>query len=323
MKSNSSLLLCIIFTTPFHLGMFIDNRIPPLRAHHALVYDEASKSVFLTSGSTPLNGGQSFAMYNDCWRFDGQQWKQTGEAGDQRSGNRLAYDSKEHKIYSFGGWIDGNSLSDLRVFEKGNWKTISQLPEMKASEPGFVYDSDRDRFIAFGGSPGRGEVNTETWEWDRHTWKKIDGPGPEGRGAFAMVYDSRRRKTVLFGGVGTTPEILFSNTWEFDGTKWAKMDDNGPGKRMAPGYAYDSKRGWLIIFGGGTGNGPSPETWAWDGITWKKLATSGPPARTMGYMAYDQSRDRIVLFGGRKGWPNDCNDTWEWDGSAWHERTFQ
>jgi hypothetical protein len=323
MKKYSFIAVLAIIAIPLSINHNNDNRIPPLRAHHALVYDEANRSVFLTAGSTPLNGGQSFAIYNDCWRFNGQQWQQTGAAGDQRSGIRLAYDSKEHKIYSFGGWIDGNSLSDLRVFENGNWKTVSQLPGMKASEPGFVYDSDRDRFIVFGGSPAFKQVNNETWEWDRKSWKKIEGPGPEGRQAFAMVYDSKRKKTILFGGMAATPETIFSNTWEFDGAKWTMVNETGPGKRLSPGCAYDSKRGLLIVFGGNSDKGITNETWAWDGSAWKQLAASGPVGRSMGYMAYDKDRDRIVLFGGRKGWPNDCNDTWEWDGLRWEEKKFE
>jgi hypothetical protein len=293
--------------------------IPPLRAHHALVYDEANKCILLTAGSTPLNGGSSFVVYNDLWCFSGNGWKEMGEAGDERSGIRLVYDSKRGKIFSFGGYSEGNSLADLRMLEGGTWKTISVLPEMKASEPGFVYDTDRDRFIVFGGSAARGIVNAETWEWDGVLWKKITGPGPGGRQAFSMIYDSKRKKTVLYGGMGTSPSELFNDTWEFDGTRWTKVADTGPGTRMSPGYAYDSKRNILIIFGGFKGDKRDSETWGWDGKEWKQLATTGPSPRAMGYMAYDKERDKIVLFGGRLGWPNDANDTWEWNGTAWKE----
>jgi tetratricopeptide (TPR) repeat protein len=297
-------------------------KIPHVRAHHELIYDEESKAVMLTGGSTPLNGGQSYKMFNDIWQFKNSKWSKIGNAGDERSGIRMAFDSKRKKIYSLGGYT-GQSRSEFRVLENNEWKTISAIPEMTASEPGFVYDAKRDKLVAFGGSTGPGKVNDATWEWDNQSWKKINGNGPGGRQAFAMVYDSKRSKTVLFGGMssapaGSRPPIL-GDTWEYDGKNWTKVSDNGPGARTSPGYAFDSKRGVLVIFGGMTEDGVKNDTWSWDGSTWKKLSDNGPSPRAMGYMTYDKDRDRIILFGGRPGWPNDANDTWEWDGAKWTE----
>jgi N-acetylneuraminic acid mutarotase len=276
----------------------------------------------LTSGSTPLSGGQSFKMFNDVWIFKNSTWTKIGNVGDERSGIRMAYDSKRKRIYSLGGYT-GQSRSEFRVLENNDWKIISSNPEMTASEPGFVYDAKRDRLVAFGGSVAPGKVNDATWEWDGQAWKKFVGNGPGGRQAFAMVYDSKRNKTVLFGGMssavaGTRPPVL-GDTWEFDGKTWTKIIESGPGARSSPGFAFDSKRGQLLIFGGLSDDGLKNDTWSWDGTTWKKLSENGPPPRAMGYMAYDKDRDKIVLFGGRLGWPNDANDTWEWDGEKWTE----
>jgi len=291
---------------------------PPKRAHHELVYDEVNQRVLMTAGSTPLNGGSSYAFFNDIWTYNGQQWKQDSIAGDKRSGIRMAYDSKRHKIYSFGGFSGTSSLSDLRVFENGNWTTVTNLPQMKAAEPGFVYDRERDRLIAFGGLSSGTNVNDATWEWNGTAWEKFAGPGPTGRQAFVMAYDIQRKKTVLYGGMGA-PGQLFDDTWEFDGNQWTKVADQGPGARFASGFAYDSKRGLLILFSGATANGIPGDTWSWNGTEWKKLAETGPPARLMGYLAYNKQRDKVVLFGGRPSWPNDVNDTWEWDGATWLE----
>jgi hypothetical protein len=293
---------------------------PPKRAHHGLVYHEESKTILLTAGSTPLNGGESYALFNDLWQFNGREWKQIGKAGDERSGISMAFDSKRKKLFSFGGYR-GPSLGDLRVMENGDWKTLANDTAMKAAEPGFVYDRHRDKLIAFGGSAKRGATNNITWEWDGESWKKFGGEGPEGRQAFAMVYASKQRKTMVFGGGDGAGKIFGDELWSFDGKRWQKTLSNGtgPGPRIAPGYAYDDKRGLLIIFGGISNGVLKGDTWAWDGKKWKLLAETGPSARTMGYLAYDKARDRIVLFGGRMGWPNDANDTWEWDGKGWRE----
>jgi hypothetical protein len=292
---------------------------PHVRAHHELVYDEMRNTVMMTAGSTPLDSGSSFKLFNDIWLFDGAKWKLAGYASDERSGIRMAYDTKRNKLFSFGGYPHGYG-AELRIFENGGWRILSNSPEMKVAEPGFVYDAERDKLIAFGGSIQRDVVNNETWEWDGYSWKKFEGKNPPGRQAFAMVYDSKRKKTVLFGG-GDGSGKRFNDTWEFDGAKWDSIPATGsnPGSRLSPGYAYDSKRGLLIIFGGISVNGMQADTWSWDGKEWKQLATNGPSKRAMGYMAYDKGRDRVVMFGGRLGWPNDANDTWEWDGKKWKE----
>ena len=297
--------------------------VPPLRAHHALVYDEEEKRVLLTGGSTPIEGGQRFIIYNDVWAFDGKRWEQLGNAGDKRSGIGIAYNGRAKELVSFGGYSNDGALADLRIYENNDWKIKANKPEMIATEPGFVYDSDRDRYVAFGGSAGRGKVNADTWEWDGKEWMKKDIPGPPGRQAFAMVYDAKRKRTILFGGMGETPEKSYNDTWEYDGAKWERVDTGGPGNRLAMGYTYDSKRGLVLIFGGMGPNGILGDTWGWDGKSWTQLSATGPSPRLMGYMAYDKARDKTVLFGGRIKWPQDANDTWEWDGERWSEVNFE
>lgn len=272
----------------------------------------------MTAGSTPLNGGASFQFNNDLWSFDGTQWKDMGTAGDRRSGITLAYNTTTSQIASFGGFSGNNNLGDLRILNGNQWAQLSNTADMAAAEPGFVYDSDRNRYITFGGSRGQGVVSNTTWEWDGTSWKNLNITGPAGRQAFAMVYDANRKKTVLFGGLGATQNDIFADTWEFDGTKWTQVNSSGPA-RFAAGYAYDSKRGLLIVFGGMNASGTLGDTWSWNGSVWQKLSDSGPAARLMGYLAYDKNRDRTVLFGGRIVWPNDKNDTWEWDGTSWKE----
>ncbi len=294
---------------------------PEKRAHHEMVYDEAGKSVLMISGSSPQSNG-SIKFFNDIWNYDVSGWRSVGNAGDERSGIRLAYDSKRSKLFSFGGFTNNNQASgELREFENGDWKILSNESEMKSSEPGFVYDVNRDRLIAFGGNAGGGIVNNITWEWDGAKWNKFVGISPPGRQAFVMAYDTKRSRTILYGGMDGTGNLLEDDgVWEFDGIEWKNISgSDSPGARMASGYAYDSNRGMLIIFGGAGASKILGDTWAWNGIAWEKLADTGPSPRMMGYMAYDKHRDRIVLFGGRLGWPNDVSDTWEWDGSKWYE----
>src|SRR5689334_4119357 len=112
-----------IICTALQTGLNSEAPIPPARAHHALVYDEANKTVWMTTGSTPLDGGNSIKFFNDSWSFNGKAWKQNANASDERSGVALAYDSKRNKIFSYGGFTpDNNSHGELRVLENNEWK---------------------------------------------------------------------------------------------------------------------------------------------------------------------------------------------------------
>jgi hypothetical protein len=295
---------------------------PPRRAHHALAYDEVSEKVVLTAGSTPHDGGSRFEFFNDYWEFDGVRWIARPSSGDQVSGIGLAFDSKRRQLVSFGGYR-GSSIGDVRVRDGDAWRSLDKHPEVAAAEPGFVYDISRGRFIAFGGSAGRGAAHGDTWEFDGTTWTKRSVAGPPSRQAHVMVYDSGRNRTVVFGGMGAAAAganrpTMLGDTWEFDGQRWAELSGPGPGPRISAGATYDTKRGRLIVFGGMDSAGFKGDTWSYDGREWRKLSEEGPEPRAMGYLAYDRRRDRIVLFGGRRGWPDgDLGDTWEFDGVSW------
>ena len=296
--------------------------VPVKRAHHSLIYDDARGQVLLFGGSSPGADGSCCSLFNDLWVFDGARWTALPSSGDAMSGHTLAYDSRAGKTVGFGGY-NGRSIAIMRTLESDGWRVSSVPAPVVAAEPGFVYDSRRDRFVTFVGSAGRGVTNGETWEFDGSQWTKRDVASPQARHALGMVFDEKRGRVVMFGG-GTpgspgNPGQQLGDTWEFDGNAWTQRNIAGPSPRMSPGMTYDSKRGLVILFGGVGATGMLGDTWAYDGTQWTRLAETGPDARAMGYLAYDRKRDRVVLFGGRKGWPNDLNDTWEWDGAMWRQ----
>jgi hypothetical protein len=296
----------------------ISHAQPPRRAHHALIYDEANQRVLLTGGSTPLEGGARFEIYQDLWSFDGTDWTALPPSGFPQSDQALAYDARRHTVLSIGGFNGSQSLAHVLELENGSWRRIGELPDRPTGEGGLVFDARRGRFVLFGGSRARNQAYSDTWEFDGTSWTKLAVEGPAARQAFAMVYDEKRGKTVLFGGSGVTPNEPFGDTWEFDGASWSRVATSGPPARVAAGAAYDAKRGLFIVFGGMSNGAFVGDTWGWNGSEWRQLTAEGPEPRAMARLAYDRARDRVVLFGGRKGWPDgDMNDTWEWDGEAW------
>src|SRR6185369_3173620 len=68
------------------------------------------------------------------------------------------------------------------------------------------------------------------------------------RNAHAIVYDSDRKRVVLFGGADAAR--VCSETWEWDGKRWTRVSTNGPGPRTFPAMTYDSIRRRVVMFGG-------------------------------------------------------------------------
>lgn len=178
--------------------------------------------------------------------------------------------------------------------------------------PGLVFDSRRHVVILFGG--GHERQTSQTWEWDGFRWKARHIPGPPSRTSHGMSFDSRRGRTVVFGGYNSSG--ILGDTWEYDGERWEKVSETGPAKRIGHAMAYDSARGKTVLFGGGgdVGEPTFTDTWEWDGREWTRAASRGPSGNLFLKMAYDGRRRRIVAFGGRGG----GNETWEWNGHSWN-----
>lgn len=197
-----------------------------------------------------------------------------------------------------------------------------------AHSPGFrqghclVYDEARQQVVLLSGfSPPNEPELDELWNWKGTRWERSPGTGPVARTLSAAVYDARRKRVVLFGGIGCKGEgERRGDTWEWDGTSWTQMADTSVGTRDHHVMAYDAARGKAVMYGGQTSDRSwSKDTWEWDGAKWSKLATPGPDGRVHFSMVYDSKRKRVVLFGGFGEDKRYHNDTWEWDGATWRK----
>jgi hypothetical protein len=196
--------------------------------------------------------------------------------------------------------------------------------------PMLAFDSDRRKLVFYGGS-SRSDAElppeitpdgpaTNLWEldadsgaWtDRTLCPPVDFVALNG----AMVYDTRRRRLVIFTGVN-------GNVGEFDPatSQWTDRPfpfDGTPFPAGPPLAAvYDEARGKAIVFIDFDPFFGGIEAWEWDPSgRWSARATRDdlhafPDASYMPAIAYDADRGALWLFGvGGDGY---FDHLWRWD----------
>lgn len=154
----------------------------------------------------------------------------------------------------------------------------------------------------------------------------IIAPGSQvSRWGHCLTYDSKRNRTVLFGGTAMYESDYCAKhyfaTMEYDGQYWRGVNTaHQPDPTKDYAMAYDAARGVTVLFGG---TRFACETWTYDGTNWTQRAPlNSPCARTGQAMAYDSLRERVLLFGGNAYSAIDysgalTNDLWAWDGANW------
>jgi hypothetical protein len=304
--------------------------LPAPRSRHAMAYDGGR-------GRTVLYGGASFTGSNhlgDLWEWNGTAWAQRIPSPSPlpRYNHDMAYDSVRGHVVLFGGrsstlW----PLGDTWEWDGSTWFERTAAAPVERDSPALAHDGTTGRSLLFGGSriewlgSATWTVRSlgDTWEWDGATWAlRTPAISPSARSGHAMVHDSARGRTVLFGGRAGTNVV--GDTWEWNGAgnTWTERTPAFPipQSRFRHAMAYDAQRQTVVLFGGHTTGTDFGDTWEWNGTAWTSASSSGPSARSGHAMVYDAARGRVVLFGGNES-SGDLSDTWEWDGSSWNERT--
>ena len=207
----------------------------------------------------------------------------------------------------------------------------ASAPAGEPLNPGqLLYDEAQRRLLMLGAYqlPELPEL-TQLWEWQATGWKLLPAASaPSMRTLSTAVYDSGRRRIVMYGGLGNRGlQDPRGDTWEFDGQRWVPIADRTVGTRDHHAMAYDEARGRTVMYGGVSSidrSSPGREapinTWEWDGARWTEIVTTGPGPRGGPGMVYDRARKHVVLFGGIGIIPGAAPrfaDTWIWDGKNW------
>jgi len=227
-----------------------------------MAYDNDINKTILLDGyhrqdRTPLKG--------DVWMWDGNHWDSIyGNSPRVTFGSAVAYDATRKKIVLFGGMLatgtdDGSVINETWEWDtKTGWKKqdVSHAPSPRAYHS-MAYDSDRGKTVLFGGVTDFSKAAfNETWEWNGNKWEKIKtANSAAGLCDFAMVYDNKRKRVVLFSGQPIKADQDASRkdsgeTWEWDGKIWQKLSGKGPSPRVQHRMAFDTKKAVALLYGG-------------------------------------------------------------------------
>lgn len=305
---------------------------PSARASHSLTFDD-------TRGGLLLHGGVESIIdavpFSDTYVLVGNAWSVAPDAGQARFAHAAVYDTARRRTVIMGGseTMGGAIIpleTSITMQLTTSWTEVQPPSQQPVKRQGarIVYDEARGRVRMFGGLGEYPQTFQDTWEHDGMTWRDVNitGPLPPSRLAHNMAYDSKRRVTVLFGGIAVDSSNVvtrFDDTWELAGSTWTHRTNlaTSPPARNEAAMAFDAARGRMVMFGG-FGTTLLAETWEYDGTTWiQRSPTNNPGARIAATAVYDSKRQRVVVFGGSSA-TGARNDMWEWDGTDWTERAI-
>lgn len=213
---------------------------PPGRTQFGMAYDSSRKRVVVYGGI-----GNANQYLTDTWEWDGTLWTQVANSGPSNlGGHAMTYDKRNGYCLLYGGptWTwDGNdwtqrneigfahvqavlAYDDVRDYpilvsalfnnepagttwrwDSANWRQMSDMgPAYNPAQARLA--SDGKRLVLYKSS------TLETWQWDGTHWIQRQDIGPSPRMGTAMVGDTTRQRSILFGGLETGASEV-GDTW--------------------------------------------------------------------------------------------------------------
>ena len=301
--------------------------IPPQRSSHAMTYDSRNQQVLMFGGldinSKELNDTWAYSLATDTWRMVSPP-----VSPPARFDHGLAFDGSSGRTVMFGGAVSryGVSYTNETWSYDGTNNSWTNLTPAASPSPRKAFGmacNGAGKVFVFGGSIYQPPYYSgETWAYSvvGNEWSIVStSPSPRQRRATAIVWDTRDRVAVLFGG---EDGWFDDDTWTYDPAvnNWQqRVPVSAPSNRWLMAMAFDSTNGVTVLFGGAryAESGVLHDTWAYNTTTgrWRNMEPpSTPPGRSSPVMAYDPSHGRVVMFGGYNyTYPFWLNDTWTYD----------
>jgi hypothetical protein len=295
---------------------------PPFRYGQGAIFDPVGNRMIVWGG---------YDNSEELWSFDlgARSWKKLqplGEIPEGRGDVNMIYDPMGHRALFVDGErfdADGETrfgdVWELKLDEPITWSRLrpsgpSPPPRFEAS---LTYDPRRHRALLYGGHFSNVGPTDEIWELsldNRPTWSRVHAAGmaPLARYGHVAVYDSRRDRLVVEGGVSYS---------EPDGWVWAlSLGDSiptwtltaplgpAPGQPEAAVAAYDSLNDRLLVQGG---RSDSLGLWqlALDGTGgWSPVPVPGasPSNRFDASLVIDTITRDVLFYGGHVDVGSSC-----------------
>jgi hypothetical protein len=301
---------------------------PGARYLQSAAFDETRNVLVMLGG---LGGAYATAL-QELWEWDpaAGAWTQRTLVGSKpvaRAGAGMVFDSTRNKFVIFGGCANsGYDLADTWEWDPGTGaftnRTTPVGPSAR-SHHSMVFEKSTGKVLLFGGGLADSTsdqtsislASGDTWEWDAGTgaWTQLKPTSaPGARYDSALIWDSKRNRAVLFGGMqkpqADVDGIPQNDVWEWDPSKsnWTLRTSKGkqPTARWGHVLAYDFGRGMAVLAGGKDldTNLELADLWDWDpnSATWtQRLDGSEPnlPAARM-YASLVTAQNRLDLLAG-------------------------
>jgi hypothetical protein len=307
-------------------------------AGHASTLVSEEQAVYVFGGVT--DSGQ-VTLQNNLWRYylRTDRWElviPSGERPQPRYFSALTHDSERNVLILFGGTSSRGCQSDLWEFsiQDNSWKLVTPTGAMPGAREsaGIVFDNETHLSWLLFGNCGATEPYRSYLSYDSRarTWTRFMPPSdrPAGRTAHATVWDSKRGRVLIYGGIspagasptgGAESEYLQPNGWFPDlrstwalnpsDMTWTQIGDTTGARERSWGVgAYDAWSDLLLYYGGiYTGRDLPRSDIASDELrifelerrAWSEAPIGGGLERIVAGGAYCPCEGQLFVFGGK------------------------
>lgn len=304
----------------------------PARAGHSGILDPIRNRLVVFGGDNGQAGPGLDG--NDVWALSlagDHAWvelRTTGGPPAGREAHSAVYDPVRDRMIVFGGatlqstdsesgnvYVPANDTWALSLADLA-WTKLSphgELPPPRVDHSA-IFDPGRDRMIIFGGNSFGRTLLHDLWSLDLSgdgSWSELPGPEPFiGRTGHTAIFDSRRDRMVVFGGVDSLTDR--NDVWAMSlaNAEWSQVVPTSatrPPPLIEATAVYDAASDGMLVFGGqglyrgGPFDPASDAIWtlSLETDTWSKIAPPLRPRGREGHAAVlDAAGRQMIVFGG-------------------------